>query len=170
MSLLFIILASLASIKTMGIPQTSNYQLKEKQFRIALNYPTLTLFLSIYSYNIRQYGGRQNLYDFCVHEHVLKYLQKQGWLDTNLDHHWECNSFQFYAGDLFDLINNLYLKVNPRQLLEGKCTASANNLNIRSSRDIALNVWEVRITYNCSASSKDKNRQSIQVLNFNADV
>ena len=54
--------------------------------------------------------------------------------------------------------------------MEGKCVASNKNLSIRNSRDIVLNVWEVKITYNCSASSKDKNRQNVQVLNFHADV
>ena len=68
------------------------------------------------------------------------------------------------------MINNLYLKVNPQELLIGKCTASNKNLSIRNSRDIGLNVWEVKISYDCSAYSKDKNRQDIQVLNFSTDV
>lgn len=53
----------------------------------------------------------------CLYESVLTYMQKKGWLDVKLDSTWECNAFQFYAGDLYDLINNLYMKVNPRELV-----------------------------------------------------
>lgn len=41
-------------------------------------------------------------------------MQKKGWLDTKLDTSWDTNAFQFYAGDLYDLINNFYLSANPR--------------------------------------------------------
>jgi hypothetical protein len=53
----------------------------------------------------------------CLYESVIKFLESNGWLNTKLNEDWETNAFQFYAGDLFDLINNLYLRVNPRALL-----------------------------------------------------
>ncbi len=64
-------------------------------------------------------------------------MQEMGWLDTSLNSNWQTNSFQFYAGDLYDLINNLYLKVPARSILEGKCKANKNNLNIKYARDEA---------------------------------
>ena len=50
----------------------------------------------------------------CQVHHVVMHLHKIGWLDTKLNTDWDSNAFQFYAGDIFDLINNLYLKVSPR--------------------------------------------------------
>ena len=48
-------------------------------------------------------------------------MHSNGWLDVTLDSNWEVNAFQFYAGDLFDLINNLYQDFSPRAIIEGKC-------------------------------------------------
>jgi hypothetical protein len=50
-------------------------------------------------------------------------MQKKQWLDTNLDPTWDCNAFQFYAGDLYDLINSLGNRVYARELLQGECLA-----------------------------------------------
>lgn len=44
-------------------------------------------------------------------------MQTQGWLDVHLNSDWEVNAFQFYAGDLYDAMNSLYTKVNPRAIL-----------------------------------------------------
>jgi hypothetical protein len=46
-------------------------------------------------------------------------MQNQTWLDTKLDTSWDSNAFQFYAGDLYDLINSLSLRVNARELVTG---------------------------------------------------
>ena len=54
------------------------------------------------------YGGHQTIYSNCFYNSVLQYLQKKGWLDVQLNNAWDCNAFQFYAGDLYELINNLY--------------------------------------------------------------
>lgn len=67
-------------------------------------------------------------------------MQKKGWLDTKLDTTWDCNAFQFYAGDLYDLINNLYTDVGPRELLDGECKASPDKLKIKHGRDSHNNV------------------------------
>lgn len=72
----------------------------------------------------------------CFYETVLGYLQSRGWLDTVLNDKWETNAFQFYAGDLFDLINNLYLYAKPRSLLDGTCTAQKDGLKLVSAREV----------------------------------
>ncbi len=97
-------------------------------------------------------------------------MQKKGWLDTTLGTAWDCNAFQFYAGDLFDLINNLYLNVSARELVEGECKASPNNLSIKHGRDFRNNVLVLSISYTCTAKTRDRNLKYIDVLNFNADV
>ena len=71
----------------------------------------------------RFYGGSQNIHMNCLYQSVLGYIQSKGWLDVKLDSSWECNAFQFFSGDLYDLISNLYLKVNPREIVEGECKA-----------------------------------------------
>lgn len=67
------------------------------------------------------YGGTQSYQLNCLYESVVKYMHSNGWLDVTLDSNWEVNAFQFYAGDLFDLINNLYQDFSPRAIIEGKC-------------------------------------------------
>lgn len=106
----------------------------------------------------------------CLYQSVLGYIQKKGWLDVKLGSSWECNAFQFYAGDLYDLINNLYLKVNPREVLEGSCTASANGLTMKHAREQVYNMYSVDIEYDCTLTTRDKELRNIPVMNFTADI
>jgi hypothetical protein len=78
---------------------------------------------STYQYLFRIYGGTQSYHLTCLYESVVKYMQSNGWLDTTLNSQWEVSAFQFYAGNLFDLINNLYQDFSPRAILEGSCKA-----------------------------------------------
>ena len=55
-------------------------------------------------------------------------MHSNQWLDTVLNYKWECDVFQFYAGDLFDMINNLYLTFSPRAILDGECKADKNGM------------------------------------------
>lgn len=97
-------------------------------------------------------------------------MQKKGWLDARLDTSWDCNAFQFYAGDLYELINNLYINVNPRETLSINCLASPNNLKIYHGRDTYRNILAMDVTYNCIGQTRNKNIQYVDVLNFTADV
>lgn len=49
-----------------------------------------------------------------MYQGVVSYMHSNGWLDTVLNKEWDVDAFQFYAGDLFDLINNLYLSFYPK--------------------------------------------------------
>lgn len=100
----------------------------------------------------------------------MGYIQKKGWLDIKLDSTWECNAFQFFAGDLFDLINTLYLKVEPRELLEGECKANSNGLSLRHGREAVYNTYAVDIEYECGLRTRNKQLKTIDVLKFTADV
>lgn len=75
--------------------------------------------LSKLFFYFRLYGGVQNIHLNCLYQDVVNFIHAQGWLDTKLNSDWEVNAFQFYAGDLYDMMNSLYTKVNPRSLLEG---------------------------------------------------
>ena len=116
------------------------------------------------------YGGSQNIHLICLYQEVVEYMQKKGWLDTKLGVDWDCNAFQFYAGDLYDLISNLYLAVSPRELLEGECKASADRLLIRHGRDTRSNILTLDVSYTCTAKTRNKTASSVDVLNFAADV
>jgi len=105
-----------------------------------------------------------------LYQEVVEYVQKKGWLDTKIDTTWDCNAFQFYAGDLYDMINNLYSDVGPRELLDGECKASPDRLSIRHSRDLHNNLYVLDVTYTCTAKTRDRTYKYIDVLNFSADV
>ena len=42
--------------------------------------------------------------------------------------------FQFYAGDLFDVVGGLAKDFSPKAVLEGSCKAQKENLKFYSSR------------------------------------
>ncbi len=116
------------------------------------------------------YGGSQNIHLTCLYQEVVEYMQSKGWLNVKLNTEWDCNAFQFYAGDLYEMINNLYINVNARELLTGDCIASPNNLVIKHGRETARNVLQLDVTYNCVVKTRNKNIAPIDVLNFTAQV
>lgn len=55
--------------------------------------------------NPRVYGGIQEFITFDVYRNSLRYAIDNGHLDVELDRHsWESRFFQFYAGDLYEVI------------------------------------------------------------------
>jgi hypothetical protein len=101
-----------------------------------------------------------------LYESVVSYIHSNGWLDTVLDSSWESDSFQFYAGDLFDLINNLYLTFSPRAILDGKCIAQKQGLRFTSSREFEDNSYTLDVTYNCSLKGTNKDGSPVEILRF----
>jgi hypothetical protein len=93
-------------------------------------------------------------------------MQEKGWLDTILNDNWETNAFQFYAGDLFDVINNLYLTFNPRSLLDGECLAQKDGLRFYPSREFDANTYTLAINYKCSVRGSNKQGITAQILRF----
>jgi hypothetical protein len=104
----------------------------------------------------------------CVYESVIKYLLANGWLDTSLNEQWESDAFQFYAGDLFDLINNLHLTFSPRAILDGGCTAQKDGLNLMASREFDANAYNLGIKYSCSLKGTNKEGSTALILKFKA--
>jgi hypothetical protein len=101
-----------------------------------------------------------------VYESVVSYLQANGWLDAVLNDSWESDSFQFYAGDLFDLIGNLYLTFSPRAILDGKCIAQKQGLRFLSTRDFESNSYTLDVTYNCSLKGTNKEGSTVEIMRF----
>jgi len=98
------------------------------------------------------------------------YLQSNGWLDTVLDKEWEVDAFQFYAGDLFDIINNLYLTFSPRAILDGSCKAQKDNLKFTSAREQVNNDFGLLATYNCSLKGTNSAGSTVQIMKFTVNT
>ena len=53
----------------------------------------------------RVYGGVQEFITFDVYRNTLRYAIDRGQIDATLDRkNWESRFFQFYAGDLYEVI------------------------------------------------------------------
>lgn len=56
-------------------------------------------------FNPQVYGGIQEFITYDVYKNVLKYAIDNGQLDVDLNRRdWESRFFQFYAGDLYEVI------------------------------------------------------------------
>jgi hypothetical protein len=97
-------------------------------------------------------------------------MQKKTWLDTQLNTSWDCNAFQFYAGDLYDLINSLSNRVYARELIVGECVAQSDNLVIKHEIEAPKNVLSLFVTYECKARSKSKSGLDVDVLDFQSHI
>jgi hypothetical protein len=97
-------------------------------------------------------------------------VHSNGWLDVVLDDSWETDNFQFYAGDLFDLIGNLNNNFSPRALLDGKCTAQKEGLNFKSAREFSENSYMLEVAYNCSVKGTNKDATTAEVMRFKAST
>jgi len=106
----------------------------------------------------------------CLYEAVINYVQTNGWLDTVLNDGWETNAFQFYAGDLFDLINNLHLNFSPRSIIDGNCAAQKDGLRFSAEREFDSNSYTLDVTYKCSARASNNDGSTVQILKFTSNT
>ena len=60
-----------------------------------------------------------------VTRQTVKYILDQKWLDVELDGSWDVNAFQFYAGDLYDVMSKVKATIPPRTRLAGSCVADS---------------------------------------------
>lgn len=95
-------------------------------------------------------------------------MQSNGWLDTVLNNQWEVDAFQFYAGDLFDMISNLYLTFSPRAILDGECKAQKDRLRLTPSREFDSNTYAFLATYNCTLKGTNTAGSTVQVMKITA--
>lgn len=67
--------------------------------------PTVTVSL------FRIYGGIQEFLSFSLISNTVRYSYQKGYLDSHLTRRsWESRFFQFYAGDLYEVIPALAQK------------------------------------------------------------
>ena len=104
-----------------------------------------------------------------MYENVIYYLQANGWLDTVLNSDWEVDAFQFYAGDLFDIVSTaLSTDFSPRAILDGRCTAQKDNLHFKSAREFETNAFSLAANYKCSLKGTNLAGSTVEVLRFTA--
>lgn len=72
--------------------------------------------------NFTQYGGIQTTISMDLMRHTALKAVKKGWLDASFTREWETNAFQFYIGDLYEVIPET-TKIPPRTLITGGCAA-----------------------------------------------
>lgn len=72
---------------------------------------------------------------------------KKKWFDVNLNTDWNTNAFQFYAGDLFEIIPKVSSNVSPRTRLAGNCTAQ-NDDNFKFKRN-GTEKYSAVVNYKC---------------------
>ena len=97
-------------------------------------------------------------------------MHSNGWLDAALNSDWQVNSFQFYAGDLFDLINNLYIDFSPRAILDGSCKAQKDDLEFYSAREFDANNYALLVTYKCSLKGTNSQGTTQEIIKFTANT
>ena len=98
-----------------------------------------------------------------LYRKILMYNIKQKWLDTIIDSSWDTNSFQLYAGDLYDIIPETRKSVPARTRLVGTCS-TINDSNTNFSRN-SYNQYRVTLNYDCEIKSEsDVKLMKFQVL------
>lgn len=82
-----------------------------------------------------------------LYQHVFNYIFKQKWLNVDLNTDWNINAFQFYAGDLYEIIPRVSTSIPPRTKIAGSCTALKDD-HLLFKRN-SSSRYSVTINYNC---------------------
>lgn len=83
-----------------------------------------------------------------VYESSVLYGIRNGFFSTDLDQtRWPSSVFQFYAGDLYDVIPSLSKKFYPSDKLSGSCGASDQGFSLVRGGPTYMNVT---IMFNCT--------------------
>lgn len=93
------------------------------------------------------YGGIQEFITFDVYKNTLKYAIDNGQLDSVLDRRgWESRFFQFFAGDLYEVIPKVSLRFLANEPVTGECKTSSRNLEMKKG---GYDYFNVSLVYNC---------------------
>lgn len=96
----------------------------------------------------KYYGGTQEFMSLGVYESTVLYGIKKGFFDSDLDgQRWPSSVFQFYAGDLYDVIPNLRKNFFPSDKIAGSCKALEQDYKLIRGGPTYFNV---SLTFNCS--------------------
>jgi hypothetical protein len=97
---------------------------------------------------------------------ALKALKK-GWLDASFSREWETNAFQFYVGDLYEVIPES-MKLPPRTAITGNCTAHEDSFfSVKRYSDDAI---QVNINYTCLIETNDTARTRLADFSLSTNI
>lgn len=87
------------------------------------------------------------MHTYDLYQHIFDYSFKNKWLNAELNTDWNTNAFQFYAGDLFEIIPQVSSTIAPRTKLAGSCTG-INDTNLKFGKN-TTSKFQAVINYNC---------------------
>lgn len=116
--------------------------------------------------NYSMYGGIQSFIGVDFARQLARYSIQKRWLDTLLDGTaWETSAFQFYAGDLYDVIAETQ-KLAPRTKVSGGCNALEDSFfDLRRYNYESL---QLTVNYSCILETSDVGR--IRLAEFHLPV
>lgn len=109
--------------------------------------------------NYTMYGGIQSFIGLDFVRQMGRYALEKGWLDTHLEGgSWETIAFQFYAGDLYDVIYETQ-KLEPRTRVSGACSAQDDQFfDIRRFNYESLQLF---VNYTCNIQTSDTGKTQL---------
>ena len=123
--------------------------------------PNVSLFL------FRVYGSQEFL-SFDIYKNTIRYAIDQKFLDTSLEKRfWESRMFQFYAGDLYEVIPAVAQNFIATEEVTGTCKAEEKDLTITKKNHTVLNV---NLNYDCELFISRSQVQSFKVKNMTFEV
>lgn len=98
------------------------------------------------------FGGIQTTISLDFLRHMALKNIRSGWFDTLLTREWETNAFQFFMGDLYDIIPETQ-KLAPRTSLTGACNATEDSLfYVKRYKD---DIFQLNLDFNCYIQTND---------------
>jgi hypothetical protein len=95
----------------------------------------------------RLFGGIQEYLSLSILENTVRYAAQRGVLNTLLTREsWESRAFQFYAGDLYDVIPQLAKNYYADTAIEGSCNTSTSDVR---ATIVAEDTFSIILPYSC---------------------
>jgi hypothetical protein len=96
----------------------------------------------------RIYGGTQQFVSYDFYEGLIRYAIGKDILNSELTRsNWESRMFQFYAGDLYEILPLLQSRYFASVEVAGTCSPNYNNLKVQKG---GKDTFEVYINFDCS--------------------
>lgn len=98
------------------------------------------------------FGGIQTAISMDLVRQIALANLRNGWFNTVLTKEWETNAFQFFAGDLYEIIPETQ-KLAPRTALTGACNATEDGFfSLKRYKD---EIFQLSLDFNCYIQTND---------------
>lgn len=103
-----------------------------------------------HSHSFRVYGSTQQFISYDFYENVIRYAIDKDLLNTDLNRDsWESRMFQFYAGDLYEVLDKVQDRFFASAPVAGNCKADFTGLKVWKA---GFDTFNVSIHFNCELS------------------